>query len=185
MMMDEQRRLEQLALASLNEAECPDADQLAAYIVGSLSGTEQLVVAAHVRDCPLCRHDIALCRPPEARPRSFIARLVPLSLAEGRRSATAVSNIRRYIAADLIVELTVAPPDGDFWRITGQVLRSGAGLAPCVVTARAGRRRYMQTSDMEGFFPFDALPAGRYTLSVTDGQVQIQIRKLVLSLDDM
>jgi hypothetical protein len=183
--MDEQRRLEQLAFASLTEAECPDADQLAAYIVGSLSGTEQLIVAAHVRDCPLCQHDIALCRPPEPRPRSFIARLMPLSMAEGRRGATTRTNMRQYVAADLVVELTIAPPDGDFWRITGQVLRSSAGLAAASVTARAGRRRYKETSDAQGFFTFDALPAGRYTLSVTDGQVQIQIRDLVLNLDDM
>jgi hypothetical protein len=183
--MDEQRRLEQLAFASLTEAECPDADQLAAYIVGSLSGTEQLIVAAHVRNCPLCQHDIAICRPPGARPRFFIARLVPLSWAEGRRGATALSNIRQYVAADLVVELTIAPPDGDFWRITGQVFRSSAGLAAASVTARAGRRRYKETSDAQGFFTFDALPAGRYTLSVTDGQVQIQIRDLVLNLDDM
>jgi hypothetical protein len=183
--MDEQRRLEQLAFASLTEAECPDTDQLAAYMLGNLTGTEQLIIAAHIRECPLCQHDVAICRPPEPRPHRFIARLVPLSLLDGRRSTLYQANIRHYVAADLHVELTIAPPAGDLWRITGQILRSDEGLPDRTVIARAGRRRYMQMSDAQGFFTFDALPAGRYTLSVADGQIQVQIRDLVLQLDDM
>src|SRR5439155_634247 len=61
--MDVQRRLEQLALSSLTETECPDADRLAAYILGTLTETDQLIVAAHARTCPLCQHDIAAGRP--------------------------------------------------------------------------------------------------------------------------
>jgi hypothetical protein len=182
--MDKQRRLEQLALASLTEEDCPDSDRLAAYILGALVGTEQLVVAAHVRDCPLCQYDIALCRPPEPRQRPLIARLMPLALVEGRRSAAYRTNVRRYIATDVVVELTIAPPVGDYWRITGQIMRANAGLAECEIMMRAGRRRYQQTSDTLGFFTFEALPAGRYTLSVAYGPVLVQIRNLVLSSDE-
>jgi hypothetical protein len=88
------------------------------------------------------------------------------------------------VAADLVVELTIAPPIGDTWRITGQLLRAGSGLGGRVVTMRTRRQSYQQTSDAQGFFTFEALPAGRYTLSVADGQVQVQVRDLVLSHGD-
>lgn len=182
--MNEQRRLEQLAFVSLTEAGCPDTDQLAAYMLGGLTGAAQLAVAAHVRACPLCQHDMAVCRPPEPRPQLLIARLLPLSLADGRRSAGYTTNIRHYVAADLAVDLVIAPPTGDLWRVTGQVRRAGEGLPERQAIARSGRRRYVQTSDEQGFFTFDSLPAGRYTLSVTDGQVLVQIRNLTLTLDD-
>jgi hypothetical protein len=181
---NEQRRLEQLALSSLTEADCPDADQLAAYILGTLTGTAQLRVAAHVRSCPLCQDDIAACRPPAPRPRLVLAHLLPLSLADGRRSAPLYQHVRRYVAADLTVELTIPPPVGDYWRITGQVMRAEQGLAGRPVTLQASRRRYQQTSDAQGFFTFERVPTGRYTLSVTDELIQVQLRALVLSLDE-
>ena len=181
--MNERRRLETLAISSLNAADCPDAELLAASMLGILTGNEQLRVAAHVRQCPLCQADMAACRPPPPRPSTFVARLRPLLLAEGRRSAAYRENRRQYVAADVVVELTIAPPIGEHWRVTGQILREGAGLPARTVTARSGRRRYVQTSDDQGFFTFDALPSGRYTLSVVDGHIQVQIRALELGID--
>src|SRR5262249_48332013 len=150
-----------------------------------LTGTDQLVVAAHVRDCPLCKHDVEVCRPPEPRPRSVIARFIPPALASGLRSAESQTNVRQYMAADLVIELTVAPPMGDYWRITGQILRAGAGLAERTITLRAGRRHYQRISDPQGFFTFAEVPAGRYTLSVVEGSVQVQIRDLALGPDNL
>ncbi len=181
--MNDQRRIEQLAIISLNEADCPDADLLAASMLGMLEGNEQLRMAAHVRQCPLCQADSAACRPPPARPSTVVALLRPLLLADGRRSAAYRENRRQYVAADVVVELTIAPPIGEHWRVTGQILREGTGLPARMVTARSGRRRYTQTSDGQGFFTFDALPPGRYTLSVVDGHIQVQIRALELGLD--
>jgi hypothetical protein len=183
MIMNQRRQLEKLAIISLNEAECPDAELLAASILGILEGNEQLRVAAHVRQCPLCQADSVACRPPPPRRSTFMARLRPLLLADGRRSAAYRENRRQYVAADVVVELTIAPPVGEHWRVTGQILREGSGLAARMVTARSGRRRYTQTSDDQGFFTFDALPSGRYTLSVVDGHIQVQIRAIELGLD--
>lgn len=179
--MDEQRRLAHLAYRSINEAECPDSDLLAGYILGGLSGAEQLSVAAHVRRCPLCQQDVAVCRPSAPRPRLVLARLLPPPLLEGRRSSGFSAQVRQYIAADLAVDLTIAPPAGGQWRLTGQVTRAGAGLPDLPVRLRAGRRSLAQTSDVDGFFTFQAVPSGRYTLSVTSDQVQVQIRKLELT----
>jgi hypothetical protein len=178
--MHTRHHLEQLALASLTEDACPETDELAAYVLGTLDGAAQLRVAAHVRGCELCRHDLVVCRPPEPRPRRLIARLLPQALAEGRRGDNVRPNVRQYVVADLTVELTIAPPSGERWRITGQVVRAGHGVADQVVLLRAGRRRYQQTSDAHGFFTFTDLPAGRYTLDVTDGEVQVRIQALTL-----
>lgn len=182
--MNQQRQLERLAIASLTEDDCPSPDQLAAYMLGTLASSEQLTVAAHIRGCPLCSRDLEICQPPKPRPQITIARLLPFALPEGRRSSSHQPYVRQYIAADVIVELTIAPPDGDVWRITGQVMRTGVGLANRIVSMRSGRRRYQQASDADGFFTFVDLPTGRYTLTVIDDLLQIQIRALVLGVDE-
>jgi hypothetical protein len=181
--MNKRRRLEQLAIASLTEEAHPDVELLAAYALGMLTGTEQLGVAAHVRTCPICTYDLELCRPPEARPRPLIARLTPLVPADGRRSGANQAYVRQYVAADIVIDLTIPPPEGDYWIITGQITQAGMGLAQRTMTLRAGQRRYQHMSDTNGFFVFTDVPSGRYTISATDGQIQVQIRDIVLSLD--
>lgn len=176
-------KLEQLATASLTEAFCPPSEKVAAYALGLLTGNDQLVVAAHLRTCPLCAADIAAARPPEPRPRTFVARLAPPRLTEVRRSSSGASTVQQFVTADTTIDLTIAPPSGDVWRMTGQVTREGNGLAERSVTIRSGRLRYQQVSDAQGFFAFHGLPAGRYTLSVLDGRTKIQIRDIVLSHD--
>ncbi len=91
--------------------------------------------------------------------------------------------MRRYLAGDLSVELRVAPPIGEHGRIAGQVVRAGVGVAGRLTTLRAGSRRYQQTTDDQGFFTFSRVPIGRYTLTVLDEHVQVQIRNLALSLE--
>ncbi len=183
--MTTRRHLEQLAIASLTEEACPPAEQLAAYTLGMLSGTEQLQVAAHVRSCPICTQDVAISRPPIPRSHSFIARLLPLALTgHSARGNEGKASVRRYEAADLNIEFTTSAPDGDYWRITGQVLRAGAGVTDVVVILRAGRKRLQQISDDNGFFTFDAVPAGTYTLTVTDGRIHVDVRDLRLITDD-
>jgi anti-sigma factor RsiW len=166
------------------DPDCPSADQLAAYILGTLTGTEQLMVAAHVRQCPMCQYTVATIRRPEPRRRTLIATLLPLPVAEGQRRSARQGETRQYQAEDLIVKLTVARRSGEYWRITGRVLRADTGLTDRSVTLRSGRRRHQQTSDAQGFFTFGAVSAGRYTLVIAGEQIQVQIRDLVLSLDE-
>jgi anti-sigma factor RsiW len=182
--MNQRRRLEQLAIASLTEADCPDVEQLAAYALGMLGEAEQLRVAAHVRACPICTREIALCRPPTPRRRALLASPIPFPMSLATLRGAPNERIRRYAAADLLVDITIAPPEGDFWRVTGQVTRDAAGVDACDIVMRAGRRRYTQVSDPQGFFTFEGLPAGRYTLTVDDSRVQVRMRDIVLALDD-
>jgi hypothetical protein len=181
--MNKRHKLEQLAIASFAEEVHPDPELLAAYALGMLTGNEQLKVAAHVRTCQICTYDLAVCRPPEARPRLLIADLTPLALTDGRRSGAHQAYVRQYVAADIVIDLTIPPPEGDYWAITGQITQAGTGLVERTIILRASRRRYQQISDANGFFSFVGVPAGQYTISVTDGKIQVQIRDLVLSLD--
>jgi hypothetical protein len=182
--MDRERRLQQLSIANLTEEKCPSIEHLAAYTLGMLTGNEQLLIAAHVRSCPICTHEVEICRPPQPRQQPFIARLMPFTLADGHRRSTDSSSVRQYVAADIVIELTISPPKGDYWNITGQVFRDNVKFPQAAITLRAGRRRYEQTSDDQGFFTFEMLPAGKYTLLVTHDQVQVQIRNLILDHND-
>lgn len=176
-------RFERLAFASM-AIDCPPPEQLADYVLGLLAGNEQLRVAAHVRRCPLCQDDVAIARPPEPAPqagraRTLLARALPAAVGIGRRGGAA-GEVRRFVAADLLVELTIAPPSEDAWRITGQVLRADEAQPNLAVTLRAPGRRYQRTTDADGFFVFAGLAAGTYRLSVRAGSVRVQIEDLQL-----
>jgi hypothetical protein len=192
--MTKRSRLEQLARASNRAVEHPDTDTLAAYVLDMLSGNEQLSVAAHVRTCPTCRRHIALITPPtptartaqigEPFPLPIIASLLPaLSGMSAQRSAHPAASdddVRKYVAANLQVELTISPREGDHWALTGQVLREGTSLGITPVTLRLGRKRWQAVTDVDGFFDFTELAGGVYTLTVNDAQVELTIRELQL-----
>lgn len=179
-------RIEHLLAASL-DVECPPAEDLADVILGFADSALQLRVAAHLRTCPLCQELARACRPPEPRQtlRTWVARLVPQpALAAGRRSGGRQSSTRHYIAAGLTVELTITAAEGDTVRLTGQVLRADQPAPNCQVTLRLrSRRAQVQMSDPTGFFSFAELPPGRYTLTVEDAEVRVQIRQLELRGD--
>lgn len=179
--MDISHRLEQLAPASFSRDSCPSADQLAAYSLHTLTGNEQLRVAAHIRTCPVCEYELfrlaSLARPE----RRLIAKLPPDALLASHRSDGSQRHTRYYEAADVRVELTIAPPEDGLLRLTGQVLRDGVGIGDCPVHLRSGKRRPYQTrSDEQGFFTLTDIEPRHYTLTVDVDTVQVQIRQLDL-----
>jgi hypothetical protein len=181
--MTTRQQLERLALASLTDEDCPDPETMAAHLLGLLAATHQLQVAAHLRTCPRCRTELLLAQPPTPRTRPLIARLMPGLLLGVRGPGPASS--RRYQAANLSIELTIAPPEGDFWRLTGQLLRGDAPLAGQTVLLRAARRRALQQqSDELGFFSFEDLPTGRYTLTVNEETTAVQVRGILLAHEE-
>jgi hypothetical protein len=91
-------RYEKLMVGSQPETDpdCPSADQLAAYILSTLAGTEQLMLSAHVRQCPMCQYTVGTIRRPEPRRRTLIATLQPLPLAEGQWRSARHGESRQY-----------------------------------------------------------------------------------------
>lgn len=182
--MNDHHQLELLAWASLTDEACPPPDALAAHMLNLLRGNEQLEVAAHVRGCPLCQSELLLARPPAPRPRLLVARLLP-GLVAGVRGPGGSAQVRQYRTADLMIELTIAPTEGDYWRLTGQLLRREERVAEQQVKLRAGRRKTLERqSDADGFFTFEHVPAGRYTLTVSDSSVAVQVRDILLAHED-
>jgi hypothetical protein len=195
--------IEHLAAAALSEHRCPMPEQLAAYTLNMLGGTEHLIVAAHVRICPLCRYDIEAARTAEMdeatsarRWRFAFARLVPPQQtaaasyrAWGRAQpptggAPGETDTREYRVADISITLTIVPLSGNLWRITGLVEQADMPVAGRVVSLRTQHRRRRQTLSASGFCTFDKVPAGRYTLSVAENGIYVQVRNLVLGHPD-
>lgn len=185
--MNDRQLLERMIIASLTDENCPSSEQLADYILGTLTGNDQLRVARHVRECPLCQHLAITYQPAEPRPqRSFIARLLPLAPSAGRRGAVDATAMRRYQVADIniLVELLISPPDQEHWSVTGRVMRGGVAAVAAPVTMRADTYRSQQTTDAEGFFAFDQLPPGHYTLEILQPPARVEIPDLILLEDD-
>lgn len=183
--MNSRKQLERLILEGMTEADCPEPDQLSAYISGTLSSQEQLLVAAHVRSCPLCEADLLLARPPVPRRPVLIARLLPMSL-QGVRTSSGLLPVRHYRAANLAIEIAIIPTPDARWRISGQLVRAAEGVpATEVVLRRSGRITQRQPSNQQGFFTFETLAEGRYTLTVVDDETVVQIRGIHLVADDL
>lgn len=183
--MNERSRIQQLARASLTDEDCPSPHDLALYVMGDLTGTHQLRVAAHVRLCPLCMELIALTESDDRKKPPMLARLVPVMLATKLRSDPGRIHLRQFVAADVVIELRVTPPTAGRWAINGQVLRQGEGLPACTVRIHTPRRRArIQSTDPNGFFSFSSLPEGTYRVTVSHAQVQVEIRDLDLREDD-
>lgn len=190
------RDLERLIITSLNDDDCPSSELLADYMLSALDPTDQLQVAAHVRDCPLCQQLMAICAPPTAddllqvaaetiTPRIRfplrIAKLLPSAPALGMRGSE--DHVRHYRSANIAIELTWTPPDGDIWHLTGRILRDDVPLDNQVITLRYGRRQFIATSDTLGFFSFSEVSSGRYLLSVIADGVEVQLRNIELRHD--
>jgi hypothetical protein len=62
------RRVKMMAIASLNDADCPSTDDLAGYILGLLPSPRKEEVAAHVASCVLCQEIVGRSTPPPDAP---------------------------------------------------------------------------------------------------------------------
>jgi anti-sigma factor RsiW len=79
--------------AQLYRSQCPSAEQLSFYCANLLSPDDNMHIAAHILDCPLCSAEVADTR-------RFMTEVEPLPVAEFSPQAV-VRNIRR-IAASLV-----------------------------------------------------------------------------------
>lgn len=79
--------------AQFYRSQCPSAEQLSFYCANLLPADDNMHIAAHILDCPLCSTEVA-------NTRRFMAEVEPLPVAEFSPQVV-VHNIRR-IAASLV-----------------------------------------------------------------------------------
>ena len=165
-------------------ASCPDAEQLAAYVLNELVGNDHLRIAAHLRTCPGCQLAVQLVHPPAVaplpqRPKLLIAqqRLQPVPSGV-RSSANSASDF--YQVGDFAVVLSATLIEGEGWQLAGRLLHNGNGLANWRITISVARRRLRDHSDADGFFTMSGLPAGMCQISLSDGQTRVLLRQVAL-----
>lgn len=62
------RRIRMLAIASLDDANCPSSDDLAQHILDTLPSPRKEEVATHVASCMICQDLVRTCTPPPDAP---------------------------------------------------------------------------------------------------------------------
>jgi anti-sigma factor RsiW len=173
------------ALAStLYRRTCPESDQLIAYYQGDLGGSERLVVAQHVRQCPHCAGELAdLAREARAglRERLRVAiEVVEAALVMPRARAAVVRDApeatrpeqRVYRAGEIEIALGQEPvwAQPGRWDLSGAV-RVGERAPEMIGGARAELYRdeglvAVAAVDPRGRFLFAGVEPADYDLSL-------------------
>jgi hypothetical protein len=181
-------------LSLLHRITCPDPETLVNYQERRLAGTERLVIARHIAECPLCAEELHILNsidavPLESTP-SLGRRLIeaifqsPLQLPQPVRGT-----ILHYRALDLLIHLIVRkmPDQSGLWLIRGQI-RTLEGQLVLEQIERVTLRTLndpeetLQETDIESgsSFNFGELPTGLYTLTVFTADTEIVIPELLI-----
>jgi hypothetical protein len=155
---------------------CPSPQELGEYQLGLLSAPQVLVIAQHVRDCPLCRRELAELdefladEPSEAgflgSMKVLIARL--LNNAEGLSAPPAVA-LRGEVKAPLtfeadglVITLEVDPGQNGQISLLGQLAAEDQDqwTGAEVRLKQADSTQLTTSMDDLGAFRFEGVPAG-------------------------
>jgi hypothetical protein len=191
-MDDELRAIDDLFAAALYRAACPPSDQLVLYQASLLDPATATEVSAHVQFCAQCADDLALiAAPPEPGPgarlaagfatvrKQLRAALVPLPHTPTPALRGGPTRTLTFAAEgfQILIALIPAPTPDALGQIEGQVIgATNAGIADLVQD-----ETLLQTGPIDdlGFFAFDDVPPGTYTLHL-NLDVQIVIDELVV-----
>lgn len=191
-MDDDLRVIDELFAAALYRAACPPSDQLLLYQTQLLEADAAVSVAAHVQFCAACRSDLAvIAAPPEAGPAERLgagfaaartqirALLTPLAAAPALRGGSA--RTLSFSAEAYQITLALIPPltPGALGQIEGQ-LSGGPPTEGTAELLHADAPISREPIDDLGFFAFDTVAAGTYTLRLTIDETQILIDDLEL-----
>jgi hypothetical protein len=190
-MDDDLRALEALFATALYRAACPPAEQLLRYRADLLTSAEAAAVAAHVHECRACQEELALItNPPASDARTRIAAglatartliratLLPTPAAPALRGAAPRTLTFSADPYQLVVGLIPAPGAGALGQIEGQVVGAlVAGLAELLQNDTV-----LQSGDVDelGFFAFDGVASGAYSLRISFDDTYIVVDDLVL-----
>jgi hypothetical protein len=189
------RRLELVSGAPPRPAACPAPARLAAYYRGALEGGQQLVVAAHSRECEACAQELAaLAR----RERQGLARRLrgalqvleavlvsPQLQAAGVRGEAAGPQVYRAGELEIILNRRPSPTHRHQHDLAGLVHAGGQepeGIAAARVELyRGGGLIAVSSVNARGHFSFTAVEPGEYRLCLLWGAREILLGEVRLA----
>jgi len=201
--VEEMARLQAALTASLYRRSCPASEQLIAYRHGELRGSEHLVVAQHLRQCPHCARELAaltredrlVLNPAERTgPGEWLVRtatqvveaalVTPQAQVAGVRNipgrAQSTPQVYRADGMEVIINQRPARTRPYQWDLVGLVHIAGQvpetiGEARVELYRGEGLIAIEQVSP-RGQFTFAGLESAGYDLSLMWGQQEIRLR---------
>jgi anti-sigma factor RsiW len=168
---------------------CPAAEELGDYHLGRLPAGQRVVIARHLRDCPHCARELALYAAPEPEasmtPVSVLAGLVqrvfwatPATLAApALRGAEPAPQL--YTSPELRVTLEVQAALSGYRRRRLVGMAEPAGGVIGVELWQQAELLDSLLADETGFFAFDRLRPGAYTLCVRQNGDEVWLEVIV------
>jgi anti-sigma factor RsiW len=188
--------------AGPERAACPSVETVTAYALGELSGTEQLIAAAHIRQCVACTEEVAVTRealavapgestaaesPLRAALRRVAAALVPppaLSAARAVRGAEDEGDTLRTYQAEG-VEVTLRSERHDTERgqflIYGTVSQAAGPVAALLVAqGEAATPMVIESAIAGDAFELGPVPPGSYRLDILLADRVVEIAPIMV-----
>jgi hypothetical protein len=172
------RAAEALLSAALVRADCPATEELLGFAAGLLVPDEQRRVATHVANCYDCAAELALlAKPPEPAVVGRLARAgVRLVRALLQPEAPPALAMRGHVPAarrahyaaegyEILVVVTPGRP-AEGYALEGQILTpTGPRPGSAQLSGSAQGERSVEVDEL-GFFSFEGVPPGAYTLAL-------------------
>ena len=176
--------IDDLLTAIFYRLSCPEPETLSDYHLRRLSPGERLVVARHLRDCPHCARELEMYASPDEEPegaldqlRGLISRVLWATPSTSGWLAPALRGDpyaqRLYQAEGVQIALEVQPAISGYrrQRLLGQV--EPVNMVTEVELCHESEVIESSAVDDEGYFSFDRLKPGAYTLCLRGEEMEI------------
>lgn len=177
---------ETVLVAAFDRAACPAPELLLRFQAGLLAVDEAARVADHAAACADCAAELALLTaPPEPSLPGRLARagvrLVRALLQPAAPPALALRGAaleaRRAVFAgegyQVLVVVTPVRAAGGPYEVEGQLVGPAGALSGTARLSGSAQAEREAEVDALGFFAFDAVPPGAYTVSLIAGDVEV------------
>jgi len=164
---------------------CPEPETLSYYHLGQLPSGERLVVARHLRDCPHCARELETYASPDVEAEGILEKLPNLIRrvrwaipAADARLAPALRGVPRvqqtYQVEGMQIVLEVQPATSGYRR-QRLLAKIETGETPYTDVELWRESDLLESSvvDDEGYFSFDRLKPGAYTLCLRGDDTEV------------
>lgn len=189
------RETSQALVTLMYRADCPAPEILAQYHMDLLSSSEQLEVAAHVRRCRHCAHELEEFAAEEARGdgltrmalsvlQGVVQTIEATMVPRGRQCPAGVRGVEDGPSAfhfssdevDVVIGLQPPVPGAGTRTLLGAVVQAKAVSGGRAWLFRTGEEPVASPVDRLGTFTFEALPSGTYDLALEVGRKALLMR---------